>query len=231
MSLFSTNSITCAKCGEIFTMEVVGSINADRRPDLREAILSDSFQDSTCPSCGNAFRLEPSFTYVDAARGQWILSMPAREMPGYRAAESQAASLFARSYGADAPQAAQEVGVHLVPRLTFGWPAAREKLLIRELGLDDAVVEMVKLDLLRRVPEAPLAPGVEMRLVGLENERLRFAWLGAEDEGVLSDVSIGRELYDVIAADTAGWAEIRELLTDGNFVDMQKTYMGDGATV
>ena len=229
MSLFSNNSINCAKCGEIFTMEVVGSINADRRPDLREAILADSFQDSTCPSCGNASRLEPSFTYVDAGRGQWILSMPAREMPAYRAAEAQAASLFARSYGADAPKSAQEVGVSLVPRLTFGWPAAREKLLIRELGLDDTVVEMVKLDLLRRVADAPLAPGVEQRLVGMENERMRFVWLGAADEGVLSDVSVGREIYDVIAADTTGWGEIRELLTDGYFVDMQKTYMGDGS--
>ena len=228
MSLFSTNSLNCAKCGELFTMEVVGSINADRRPDLREAILVDSFQDARCPACGNASRIEPDFTYVDAGRGQWLLAMPAREMPHYRAREAQASALFASTYGGRAPQAAQEVGVTMKPRLTFGWPAAREKLLVRDLGLDDAVVELVKLDLLRRVSEAPMAPGVEQRLVGLENDRMRFAWVGAEDEGVLSEVSIGRELYDAIAADAEGWAEIRSLLEDGFFVDMQKAYMGDG---
>lgn len=231
MSLFSTHSITCAKCGHIYTMDVVGSVNADRRPDLRQAILDASFQEAVCPECAESFRMAPEFTYVDAAHGQWILSLPAEGMAGYGAAQVSAAALFDRSYGAEAADAARDVGAGLAPRLTFGWPAVREKVLIGELGLDDVVVELMKIDLLRRVSGAPLRPGVEQRLVGMDEGRLRFEWLGSADEAVISGLTVGRELYDVIAADTSGWAELHALLTDGCFVDMQKTYMGDGKTV
>jgi hypothetical protein len=228
VSLFTNSNYTCGQCGHLYAMEVVGSVNADRRPDLRTAILDETFQESACPSCANTVRMEPSFTYVDAGRGQWIASMPAREMAEYRAGERHAAELFSKSYGALAPAAAQAVGAGLQPRLTYGWPAVREKLLIRELGLDDATVELMKLDLLRRMPDAPLRPGVELRLVSMEEDRMRFEWVGAEDEAVINGLSIGRELYDAIAADSAGWAALRGVLLDGFFVDMQKTYMAEG---
>lgn len=223
MSLFTVSSITCKACGHLFTLDVVGSVNADRRPDLRQAILDETFQEYACPSCGDTSRMEPSFTYVDAGRGQWISSLPGRDVGRYREHEAHAADLYSRSYGPASPPAAQALGATMVPRVTFGWPAMREKLFLNELGLDDAVVEMVKLDLYRRVPDAPADAGVELRLVEFANERMRFVWLDAQSEALVSGVSIGRELYDAIAADIEGWAEIRALLTDGCFVDMQKT--------
>jgi len=45
---------------------------------------------------------------------------------------------------------------------------------------------------------------------------------------VLSGLSVGKELYDVIEQDPEGWKEVREMLVDGMFVDMQKAYMSDG---
>jgi len=151
MSLFSTRSITCEKCGNVYTMDEVGSINADRRPDLRQAILDDNFQDAVCPECGHSFRLEPLFTYLDVGRGQWLACYPARQMETYHNEEVAAQEMFDKSYGVDAPKAAQAIGGMLTPRITFGWPAAREKLLLHELGLDDVIVEMTKLDLMRRL--------------------------------------------------------------------------------
>lgn len=228
MSLFNVANITCAKCGHVYTMDVVGSVNADRRPDLREDILADRFQDSECPECKNRFRMEPLFSYADVGRNQWIACMPARDMARYRAGEASAKALFERSYGPGAPKAAREVGETLMPRVTFGWPAVREKLLIRELDLDDVVVEEVKLDLMRRIPRAPMQAGIEIRLIGMDDDRMRFQWLGSEDESIKAEVSIGKELYDVIAGNPDEWKEVRELLTDGYFIDMQKMYM-DGA--
>ena len=228
MSLFSTRSITCEKCGNVYTMDEVGSINADRRPDLRQAILDDNFQDAVCPECGHSFRLEPLFTYLDVGRGQWLACYPARQMETYHNEEVAAQEMFDKSYGVDAPKAAQAIGGMLTPRITFGWPAAREKLLLHELGLDDVIVEMTKLDLMRRLEEAPLAPGIELRLVGNDNDRLHFEWVRSESEEVLSGLSVGKELYDVIEQDPEGWKEVREMLVDGMFVDMQKAYMSDG---
>jgi hypothetical protein len=227
MSLFTVYSHTCKACGHLFTLDVVGSVNATGRPDLRAAILDETFQEYTCASCGETARMEPSFTYVDAERGQWIMALPARDMTRYRTREAATADLFDRSYGSQAPAAAERVGDTMAVRLTFGWPAVREKLYLREVGLDDVVVEQVKLDLYRRLPGAPADAGVEVRLVEFAEGRMRFDWLEAENESLVSSLTIDLELYDAIAADSAGWAEIRAVLTDGTFVDMQKT-MYDG---
>lgn len=226
MSLFSNPTLTCESCGHVYSIDAVESINADRRPDYREAILGNQFQDMVCPNCGYSFRLAPLFSYLDVGHGQWIACWPAPRMPEYRAAEAEATELFNKTYGPEAPAAAHELGAGLSPRVTFGWPAVREKLLIGELGLNDVVLEMMKLDLLRRLPEAPVQTGVELRLIERQDERLRLRWLNAQDESMISQISVGTELYDAIAADETGWAEIRAMLTDGPFVDMQKTYMG-----
>jgi hypothetical protein len=209
----------------LITMDAVGSINADRRPDYRDAILANDFQDITCDSCGAGFRLQPEFNYLDVGRGQWIASLPASRMPNYPVEEAQAEDLFARSYGDKAPPLAQEVGGVLSKRVTFGWPAIREKLLIRAHDLDDVVVEMVKLDVLRRLPSAPLKPGVELRLVAVAEDTLAMVWLYTDTEIVIEELVVPRDLYNAIAAAPHDWAAVRARLTVGAFVDMQRLYM------
>jgi len=211
-------------------MDAVGSVNADRRPDFRDAILNDDFQDMTCGACEKNFRLQPNFNYLDAGRGQWIAGMPAAQMPGYLAVEDEVATLFDQSYGSKAPAAARSVGDELDVRLTFGWPAIREKLLVREHDLDDVVLEMLKLDLLRRMPSAPLAPGTELRLVDVGDDRLSLVWIDTATEDGGDEVVVDRQLYDDIATAPEAWAAIRSQLTNGAFVDMQKLYMGEGRT-
>jgi hypothetical protein len=221
-------NVNCPKCGAVVHMDAVGSVNADRRPDLRDAILANHFQDTSCGACGTGFRLSPELNYLDVGRGQWITGLPAEQIADFLELEDQAQSVFDTSYGAKASPAAREIGSGLTPRLTFGWPALREKLQLRELGLDDVVVELLKVDLLRRLPEAPLAPGVECRLVDVVGDLLHFVWVESDTEDVRSDFRVRRALYDAIAADPKGWSGVRDQLTDGPFVDMQKLYLGEG---
>lgn len=228
MSLFRPRNLVCPNCESAITMEAVGSVNADRRPDYRDAILASDFQDTTCPNCNETFRLQPEFNYLDAARGQWIASLPADRMPQYLAAEDDATALFATSYGERAPKAAQDVGKNLDVRVTFGWPAVREKLLIRQHDLDDVMIELTKLDVLRRVPSAPLKPGTELRLTAVTDDMLVMVWIDTASEGVIEELLVPRALYDAIARDEESWAPTRAKLTDGPFVDMQKLYMGPG---
>ncbi len=225
MSLFQPKNLVCPACKALVSMDAVGSINADRRPDFREAILASDFQDVTCGSCHAAFRLQPEFNYLDVGRGQWIASFPAARMADYPLEEAEAVQLFAQSYGDRAPAMAREVGKGLSVRVTFGWPAIREKLLIREHGLDDVIVEMAKLDLLRRLPEAPMKPGVELRLVNATDDTLVMVWLQADTEAVIEELIVPRALYDAIAAASDDWAPLRARLTEGAFVDMQRLYM------
>lgn len=225
MSLFRLKNVTCAACGKTTVAEAVGSINADRRPDYRDAILDDAFQDMTCSECGAAYRLQPDFNYLDAGRGQWIAALPAVEVLRYPEAEAEVLALFATSFGDRAPEAAQAVGRGLDVRVTFGWPGVREKILLRAHGLDDVVVEMMKLDLIRRMPGAPIAPGIELRIVAVDGEHLEGIWLRTASEAALGRTPIPRQLYDAVAADAEGWAPVRARLTAGPFVDMQTGFL------
>ncbi|MGB5560214.1 MAG: CpXC domain-containing protein [Paracoccaceae bacterium] len=228
MSLFMPVDLACPFCNETVTMDAVGSVNADRRPDFRDAILDNQFQDATCGACGKSFRLQPEFAYLDVGRRQWIAAMPADRMPYYLKAEDEARQLFEQSYGAKAPAAAQAVGNDLDVRITFGWPGLREKLYARANDLDDAVLEMLKLDLLRELPSAPLSPGIELRLIKLIDDQMAFAWVDAFSEEPVEQLAVRRGWYDQIAAEAGPWQPTRDKLENGPFVDMQKLYMGQG---
>ncbi|KIC08965.1 hypothetical protein RA19_16810 [Leisingera sp. ANG-M1] len=230
MSLFHPVNLVCPQCEAPVTMMAVGSVNADRRPDLREDILSDRFQDMSCEACSESFRLQPQFNYLDAGRGQWIAAMPANRLRDHLELEDEARELFSTSYGDAAPAAARDVGGGLAVRLTFGWPAVREKLLVRQLELDDVIVEMMKLHILRSVESVPLAEGIELRLTGTDDDTggYVFAWLETASEQYIEYLTVPAELYEAIHANPDGWQAIRDRLETGPFVDMQKLYMGEG---
>lgn len=228
MSLFNLTSITCPDCKTTSDFDAAGSVNADRRPDLRDQILDNSFQTVRCPSCEAAMRLEPVVNYLDVANGLWLAAYPPRQIGDYLKLEDEVQRLFDESYGAHASDSAQAVGADLHPRLTFGWPGTREKLLLRMNGLDDVAIEMLKLDLLRRLPEAPLRPGVELRVVDVSEEALNLVWIETASEEVLQAFECKRALLAEIEGNPEGWAAIRASLTGGLFVDMQKLYLGEG---
>lgn len=229
MSLFHPINLVCPNCQAAVQMDAVGSVNADRRPDLRDAITDDSFQDVTCPSCEEAFRLQPQFNYLNAGRRQWIAAFPAARMPDYAEAEEEVAAIFAESYGRNAPEAARAVGDDLDVRLTFGWPAVREKLLARDHDLDDVVLELLKLDLLRRVPSSPMAVGVELRLVVASETALTLVWMDSATEHAIEEITVPMEHYAAIADDPAPWEKLRSRFDGKTFVDMQRLYMGEAA--
>lgn len=231
MSLFEPLNTVCPSCGESVTMMAVGSVNADRRPDLREEILSNSFQRVTCGECNTTFRLQPQFNFLDGARGQWIAAMPAPQMPDHLALEDLASDLYRRSYGVDAPEAARAIGEGLSVRLTFGWPAIREKILAVAEGLDDEILEMMKLAMIRQMPKPPLAQGLELRLTEVSDDTLTFLWMRTDTEAKMGGVNASREMYDAIESDSEGWAATRAKLNNGAFVDMQKLFMGPGRNV
>jgi hypothetical protein len=228
MSLFTPVNLVCPGCKTAILMDAVGSVNADRRPDYRDDILNDHFQDVTCVNCNETFRLQPRFNYLDAGRRQWIAAFPSARLLDWVVAEAEVAELFTTSYGKDAPQAAQDVGVDLDVRMTFGWPAVREKILAREHDLDDGVLELLKLDLIRGVDSAPVSTGVEVRLVGAGDDVLTLVWLDGPTEKPLQEIHVPIEHYKAIADNLEPWQKIYTQLTDSVFVDIQKLYMGQG---
>jgi hypothetical protein len=221
MSLFETESLTCPACKATIPFEAAGSLNADRRPDLRAAILDGSFQVQACPSCGKSLRLDPQMTYLDIRRHQWILVQPAEDLARWMDLETQARRIFDLALGNAAPRPARRIGAEIQPRVTFGWAALREKLLCADQLLDDVTLELLKCRLLRAAPKPPLADDTELRLVGVAPGMLHLAWIDVAAGRVLETLEVPSALYEEIVEDP-DWQDLREALTEGPFVDMHR---------
>ena len=228
MSIFKTETFACPKCGTSITYDIVASVNADRRPDLRAKIVDNSFQRSACEKCGHPFRLEPEMTYFDAGRKQWILVLPANQVTDWPYLEQNARSAFDRTYGEDAPEEAQAIGENLSVRVAFGWPALREKLLAVDLGLDDVTLELMKMAIFGGTEQTPLSDEIELRLTGAEGNELILEWLDGAVEFALEELRVPRALYQQVAEDPKSWESLRQELTAGPFVDFARLLVPSG---
>lgn len=222
MSLFQTVSVPCPACGKPNAFEAAHSVNADRRPDLRDAILDGSFQRQDCASCGESFRMDPEFNYIDVGAGQWIGCFPSAELGRWRAAEARARAAYDRTFGAAAPASARALAEKMDVRVVFGWAALREKLLARAEGLDDLSLELVKIAMLRGTDNGSLGDATELRLGGTDGLDLQMAWIVAANERPVELLRVPRQLYHDIDQDRAGWASLREELGQGLLVDYQR---------
>lgn len=223
MSLFKPTTLTCPACRADVPFDAVHSINADRRPDLRLAILAETFQQQACPNCRTVFRLDPQFNFMDLENHQWINAAPLAALGDWKAQEATAQGLFDEVYGEQAPDAAREIGASLNRRVTFGWAALREKLLAAANGLDDVTLELCKSAVLRSGTPAPVSAATELRLIAVEGDELVFGWLLAADESLGPVLRVSRALYDQIALDADGdWEDLRAEIDAGLFVDLNR---------
>jgi len=220
LSVFRTVDVSCPVCSTPTRFDLVYSVNADRRPDLRGQILDNTFQRIACPGCGDFYRIEPEFTLMHVAESQFIAVWPSSGLAHWRDFEARSEVAFDSAYGPGASKTAAEIGRELEPRVAFGWEAAREKLLARDLGIDDRTLELAKLALLRTQDDLPLGPGNALRLVAVDDEQnLVFGQFPTAAAAPTEELRVPRALLDEIDAEPE-WAALRDQLSAGLFVDM-----------
>lgn len=228
MSIFVDVTASCAACGTKKEVALAASVNADRRPDLRAEIIEGVFQATDCPNCGARMRLPAHLTYIDMARGQWILVETGADIVRWGEVEANADLLYATAFGDKASPLARRMGKDLKPRLVFGWPALREKLVAGEAGLDDVTLELAKIAIMRAVPAPPVGDLIELRLARVQGEELVFWWFDGATEAALSEARVERAVYDAIAADPGPWEPLRQEVAAGLFTDMKRLFTGAG---
>lgn len=229
MSIMNDITVTCPSCEEQITVTLAESVNADRRPDLRQQIIEGTFQVVSCSSCETEFMLDPVLNYLDMGRGQWFSVQPAERLGDWMDVEDEANGIFDLAYGGQASPQARDIGKDLSPRLVFGWAALREKLLTGDAKLDDSIVELTKLAMIHGLPGAPLQAGVEFRLVDIqEDSSLVFQWADMFSGEVLETLVAPRSLYDSIIDAPEAWAGMKAAIEGGLFVDIQKLFVGEG---
>jgi len=151
-------------CEHEFESEVQDEVDLDREPQARQAILSGDFQTVRCPSCGK--ELKPEFPVTVREPGRTLFMVPELDRVAfYRGTLSYP--------------------VAHADRVAIGYDELAEKLRIRDAGLDDRVVEVLKYYLLQKVLEHYEGEG-EVRLLfsGQEPAGLVFHALGLRDEEV-----------------------------------------------
>ncbi len=222
MSIFRTLEAHCPTCDTAVAFELVYSVAADRRPDLREAILDGSFQRQACPSCGASFRADPEFSYMDIGNGLYIGVWPASTREQWREHAGRTQAVFDEMLGVGASAEAREIGAKLTPRAVFGWAALVEKILARQAGIDDTVLEVAKVAVTRMLEDMPLPGAHEFRLLRLEGADPVFGWVRTADGTVQGALRVPRRFIAAFETDPEKWQAARAKVADGLVVDFQR---------
>jgi endogenous inhibitor of DNA gyrase (YacG/DUF329 family) len=220
VSIFETVELSCPSCAEPVSFEMVHSVNAARRPDLRAAILDRSFQRQECPACGYTVRMEPEFTYLDVGRKQFIAVWPAARLGEWPALEQRAMASFDKAFGPGSD--ARTLGATMSARVVFGWAGLSEKLVAAEAGIDDRSLELAKVAVIRCGGEIRIGPDRELRLLGADADRLVLGWLRTSSEELEEELGVPRTLLAEIEAAPQDWQDLRAEVVGPMFVDFRR---------
>ena len=191
MSQTATREIECS-CGARVAVFVADSINAERHPHMRQAVLDRRLHVFTCSACDGGIVVENRFWYLDLGRGQFYGVWPNRDRAGERALGEAVVNEFELALGEQAGATARalfnaeafedhpepERKRHLV-RLCFGNEELREKIIAREAGLSDLALEALKARVLAEIRELGQ---VDLVRLGVRTMRLDHV----EDSGDLA---------------------------------------------
>jgi hypothetical protein len=220
MSVFTKTTMNCPACGSAVAFDLVHSVNAGRRPDLRAAILDRSFQRQPCPTCGTTFRVEPTFTYLDLPRKQFLGVWPASALGDWQTCEQRTRAAFDKAFGPGSD--GEPLAAGMSARCVLGWLGLNEKLIAHEHGIDDTGLEMAKLATMRVLGDVKLGRDHEFRLVGATDDELVFGWLHTRSEEIDGEFSVPRQILADIEAEPETWAALRADVSGGTFVDYRR---------
>lgn len=138
----------------------------------------------------------------------------------FEVCESETRREFASSFDPSTfPKAVAAIGERLHVRVVFGHEELREKVLCADLGLDDVLVEILKLELLVARPEL-LAGGVGILVLdGMVDDALALV---ADEDGhyqAAGEVRVARRAHDALAARRDELAATYPALFGGTYVN------------
>ncbi|MEO8707340.1 MAG: CpXC domain-containing protein [Kofleriaceae bacterium] len=180
MSTWTTRSLACPRCGVLASVRIAAGVHVARAPEVREQILAGQLHRFTCSGCDESTQVEAAFVYTDFPRHHWISVATPDELASWRDHEARLAGEVARAFELGSPLA-HPLADGLRVRLVFGSVELREKLVVWGAGIDDALVECVKVRAFASDPELA-APGSRLLVETVAADGLVLAWFaGAAD--------------------------------------------------
>ena len=217
MSTFLDQDITCRSCGQHWTRPVATFLDEPEHLDkARSDLRSDRFQQFACPNCSQRVIAAWPLRWCDRRTRLWVAMLPDAAEVEWPRWEREVATMARWDIARD--EAGGDDPAVWTLRLVFGLLALREKVLSHEAGLDDATLELLKLELLEAHPDLERVAAQRLRLVDVAATLLSFA--ARDRDGRWQGAASTRARYDAIRRDPDVWAEDRGWLVEGPYVDL-----------
>lgn len=190
MSVYQQTDITC-RCGHTSSVKVVHGVNIDRLPEVRDDILNGTFHTTLCPSCGTQSVVEKEFLYSDFGRNAFYKVKPRKARHQWEAASQELEE--------DLSKIPKDLTKRQLRhrRVVFGLGELREKLIAEDAGIDDRLVELLKVFLVYDHPFLLQKARLRLQLDGVRADRLMFVAFHDHSEGAF-EVTMARSVFDDI---------------------------------
>lgn len=217
MSTFLDQDITCRSCGQSWVRPVATFL--DEPADLdraRLALQRDRFQRFACPGCDQRVIAARPLRWCDRRARLWVAMLPDAAETQWPRWERDVRTMAAWDIAQDGSDSSDLSGWSL--RLVFGLLALREKLIAHQEDLDDASLELLKLELLDAHPDLARKATHRLRLADAGETLLSFA--ARDDKGRWQGAVATRGRLAAIHRDPELWATARATLVEGPYVDL-----------
>jgi hypothetical protein len=212
MSTTSTRRVHCPNCGGEQDVLVVESANVQRFPDFRDRLLARTFMRFVCASCAVPFVIEHDMLYTDLERRQFFGVFPRAAVDRFAECEEWIETAYRQAFLDESPNVVRVALTNCVRRVVFGYEQLREKIVCFEAGLDDRILEAVKLG----IGDVDPALGMPLSLQSVDGDRLLLAAPGG------TMIAVGRDVYDGLAADADTMKSLLAPLWKGLFVSAER---------
>ena len=169
MSQTANREIEC-NCGVKLAVLCADSVNAERHPHMRQAVLDRQLHVFRCAACNVNIVVEHRFWYLDLARGQFYGVFPASSRAQERECAQAVHDAFQLALGERAGATARALfpseAMHV--RVCFGNEELREKIVLSEAGLLDLALEVLKARMLVEMHRS----GPDVARLGVQTLRL-----------------------------------------------------------
>ncbi|MDQ4136640.1 MAG: CpXC domain-containing protein, partial [Pseudomonadota bacterium] len=193
MAVFHPYTVQCA-CGAAVTAQLADSINVRRSPEARERIMRGELHRAACAACGRQMTVEKAFYYTDFDRNALFKVFPKGERHGWKKASEDLDE--ASSYIPSGVAATEERTL----RVVYGMDELREKLVAQDAGIDDRLLEIIKVLLVYEHPILLKWSRLRLVLQEVTETELRFHASYEHSQQVFR-VDMPRRLLDEIQSD------------------------------
>ena len=140
MSMRSKVSFKCPKCGQNVEAEQWSAVSGDKNPQQKAKLLDGSLFKAVCRKCGRVSTVGYPMIYNDMKENYMIWLVYDTEEVGH------VTEYFKKSKSSQPDDDSQEpVDPGCRQRIVLSPEALREKIMIFDSGLDDKIVEIMKL--------------------------------------------------------------------------------------